>query len=145
VLGAVLLCSSLLAHALAHAITARQHGLRVRGVTLHPFGGASDLRSEAPTPGIEARIAVVAGPLVSFLIAAICAALHAGLPGPEWLLVTLRCLGVGNLPLGAFNLLPAFPLDGGRLLRAGLWAWDGHVERATGLSVSARAAGSPWR
>jgi Zn-dependent protease len=135
VVGAMLLCSSLLAHELAHAITARQHGLEVGSVTLHLLGGVSDLRSEPPTPGIEARIAV-AGPLVSFLIAAACAALHAALSGPEWVLVALRYLGAGNLLLGAFNLLPAFPLDGGRLLRAALWAWDGRVERATGLAVS---------
>lgn len=135
VVGAMLLCCSLLAHELVHAIIARQHGLEVGGVTLHLLGGASDLRTEPPTPGIEARIAV-AGPLVSFLIAAVCAALHAGLSGPEWVLVTLRYVGAGNLLLGAFNLLPAFPLDGGRLLRAGLWAWDGRVERATSLAVS---------
>ncbi|MEU7875904.1 site-2 protease family protein [Dactylosporangium sp. NPDC049140] len=117
----------LLAHEVSHAVLARRNGVEVEGITLWVFGGMARLRGKASSPGAEARIAG-AGPLVSLLIgvgfATVAAALVAA--GRHGLVLgTVSWLAGINLVLGAFNLLPAAPLDGGRLLRAGLWKWRG--------------------
>lgn len=132
VAGTLLLFGSLLAHELAHAMVARAHGVDVRGVTLHLLGGVSEMTREPSTAASEARIAA-AGPVVSFAIAAACAAVLGAFSSPVWVAALLCYVGAGNLLLGAFNLLPALPLDGGRLLHAVLWAREGHAERATWL------------
>lgn len=115
--------ASLLSHEMGHALVARRLGVQVDGITLWLFGGVARLRGEALTPGMEARIAI-AGPLVSLALAILFGAATFALDaasGP--LLVEAGCawLAGSNAVLLVFNLIPAFPLDGGRLLRAWLW------------------------
>ncbi len=130
VTAAALLFASVLLHELSHALVARQHGVRVSGIRLHVFGGVSELESEPPTPRAEFLIAVV-GPLTSFAIAALCYGLGRTLTGVSWLAALTGYLMAVNLIVGLFNLVPGFPLDGGRLLRAMLWWWSGRLGWAT--------------
>ncbi len=134
VLGALLFFASVLAHELAHAVIARRSGVPVRQVTLWALGGVADLGTEPPTPGAQFRIAGV-GPLVSAGIGALlvgAALLTGGLPA-----AVLAWIGMTNLALAAFNLLPGAPLDGGRLVSAVVWWRTGDRSRAT--LVAARA------
>jgi Zn-dependent protease len=130
VTAAALLFVSVFLHELSHALVARRHGVRVRGIRLHVFGGVSELESEPPTPRAEFLIAAV-GPLASFVIAALCYGLGRGIGGVPWLAALTGYLAAVNLILGLFNLVPGFPLDGGRLMRAMLWAWSGRRDWAT--------------
>jgi Zn-dependent protease len=128
--AAVVLLVSVVLHELAHAFVARAHGVSVGGITLHVLGGVSELDDEPPHPRAEALIAV-AGPLASFVLAAgAFSAYEATVPGTSTS-AFLAYVALANVLLGAFNLVPAFPLDGGRLLRAALWAWNGRLHRAT--------------
>jgi Zn-dependent protease len=129
-IAALLLFSSVLLHELAHAVVAIHHGVPVGGITLHVFGGVSQLEGEPETPRAELLIAIV-GPLTSFALAAVCFGIGRVLTGPPWLDVLAGYLAAVNLVVGTFNLLPAFPLDGGRVLRAALWAWSGSADWAT--------------
>lgn len=134
-LASLLLFGCVLVHELSHALVATVHGVAVRGITLHVFGGVSQLDTEPATPRAEFLIAVV-GPLTSFALAALCWAVTAALPGPPAALAISGYLVAVNLVVGTFNLIPGFPLDGGRMLRAGVWWWSGALGRAT--SVAAR-------
>ena len=121
--AALAFLASLLAHELAHALVARRNGVEVEGITLWLLGGVARLRGGARTPGAEFRIAGV-GPLTSLVLAGLfmAAALLARAAGSGGLPVAvLDYLAVINLSLAVFNLVPASPLDGGRLLRALLW------------------------
>lgn len=132
-LGAVVLFfGSLLLHELAHALVARAHGMEIPAITLFLFGGVSELRDEPRKPSWEFRIAVV-GPLTSFALVGVFWGIHALLPESTnaVLMTVLHYLGWVNLALGVFNLLPGYPLDGGRLLRAFLWKRSGSLGRAT--------------
>ncbi len=139
VAAAVVFFAGLLAHEVSHAIVARRNGQTVEGITLWLFGGVARLRGEAPSPGADLRIAGV-GPLVSLIIglafgavaALVDVAYHPGL-----LVGTFVWLAAINVALAVFNVLPAAPLDGGRLLRAALWKWRG--DRVWAAVVSARA------
>ena len=136
-LAAVLFLASITIHELAHSVLARRLGVGVDGITLWMFGGVSSISSDAPTAGIEARIAAV-GPATSFVMAAIFAianGLLAGAGAAPIVVTVAAWLAVINFVLGLFNLLPGFPLDGGRLLRAILWR-VGHERDA----ATARAA-----
>jgi Zn-dependent protease/CBS domain-containing protein len=136
-LAALLLFVSVLLHELSHSLVAVAHGLSVREITLHVFGGVSHLEDEPPTPRAEFLIAVV-GPITSFAIAAMLQAISAaGLVPPAWLQAIVSYLVVVNVAVGFFNLVPGFPLDGGRLLRAALWRWKGSHQRATFLASRA--------
>lgn len=135
------LFGSLILHELAHAMVARNHGLRVRAITLFLFGGVAEMQSEPDSAQSEFRIAI-AGPLASFVIAACfwLAAVggeYAALPDAAVRVLTY--LAMINLVLAVFNLLPAFPMDGGRVLRAWLWGRSGDLlaatRRATALAV----------
>jgi Zn-dependent protease len=117
-------------HELAHAVVAIRHGVPVGGITLHVFGGVSQLESEPETPRAELLIAIV-GPLTSFAVAAVCLGIGRVLTGPPWADVLAGYLAAVNVVVGTFNLIPAFPLDGGRVLRAALWAWSGSADWAT--------------
>ncbi len=132
VVGTVGLFACVLAHELSHSIVALRSGIGVGGITLFVFGGVARLRDEAPSPGAEFAMAM-AGPLMSLAIGLASAAVYYGLG--EWLLPQTRGLIYYfmfiNLSLVAFNLLPGFPLDGGRVLRAILWKAMGNVYRAT--------------
>jgi Zn-dependent protease/CBS domain-containing protein len=130
-LAAFLLFVSVLLHELSHSFVATTHGLSVRGITLHVFGGVSHLEDEAPSPRAEFLIAVV-GPITSFAIAAVLWAIGAaGLVQPAWAQAVVTYLVLVNVAVGIFNLVPGFPLDGGRLLRAALWKWKGSLGQAT--------------
>lgn len=137
VAGTFLFFASLLLHELGHAVAARFRGMEVEGITLFIFGGMARTRSEPGSPGDEFIVAGM-GPLVSFALAA-GFYLVAGI-GIRWdmgsaVTVTAETLGYLNLLLGVFNLLPGFPLDGGRLLRAALWKATGSLRRATGAAA----------
>lgn len=133
VIASLLYFGGLLAHELGHAVLATRKGLEVEGITLWVFGGVSKLKQEASGPADEFRIGVI-GPLVSLGLAAVFAlvALALGALGTATLAVAVaQWLALINALLGAFNLLPAFPLDGGRVLRAWLWRRSGDRGLAT--------------
>ena len=130
VVAALLLFVSVFLHELSHALVAIEHGVPVSGIRLHVFGGVSELEAEPPTPRAELLIAVV-GPLTSFVIAALCYGLGRAVGGPPWVSALTGYLAAVNLLLGLFNLVPGFPLDGGRLLRAMLWWATGRRSWAT--------------
>lgn len=128
----VLFFMSLLAHELSHAVVAKRNGIGVRRITFWLFGGVSELESEALTPGADFRIAVL-GPVTSFVSAALFGVLGLlvrNVGGGAVLASALGWLAWMNVMLGAFNLLPAAPLDGGRVLRAALWRRSGDRVRA---------------
>ena len=110
--AALLLFASVLLHELAHALVAIRHGIPVGGITLHIFGGVSQLDSEPETPRAELLIAVV-GPLASFAIAGAAHGVGRLLPAPSVADALAGYVGAVNLMVGVFNLVPAFPLDGG--------------------------------
>ena len=143
VLSAVLFFGSVLVHELAHALVAQARGIRVQDITLFLFGGATRARVESRGPGDEFLIALV-GPLTSGLLAGLFGIL-AGL-GREILTRplagTFGYLAWTNLLLAAFNLVPGFPLDGGRLLRSAIWKTTGSLARATRVaSLSGQGVG----
>ncbi|HKW06234.1 MAG TPA: site-2 protease family protein [Candidatus Dormibacteraeota bacterium] len=119
--GALLFYVCLLAHELSHSLVARSHGVKVSGITLWLFGGVSQLEGEPATARSEALIAGV-GPLTSFGVAAIAFGIGSVTQHVNALVSDLFAyLTFANLALGLFNLVPAFPLDGGRLLSSFLW------------------------
>jgi Zn-dependent protease/CBS domain-containing protein len=130
VIATLLLFASVLAHEFGHSLVARSQGIPVRNITLFVLGGVAQLEREPDSPGREAWMAI-AGPLVSVAIGATTLGAAYALPGPEQVVAVLAYLGVANLALVAFNLLPGFPLDGGRVLRALLWRISHDVVRAT--------------
>lgn len=133
-ISALLLFATVVIHELAHSFTARANGLPVQTITLFIFGGVSNLTREPQSPRIELLVAV-AGPLASLVLAGLFYVLHATLPGaPPEVLATLGYLASINLILAIFNLIPGFPLDGGRVLRALLWQILGSQRRATRIA-----------
>lgn len=136
---------SLLAHELSHAIVARRHGVGVDGITLWLFGGVARLTSEAKDPRSDFRIAA-AGPAVSIVLGVgflLLAAAANALGLAPLVVEVVIWLGVINLVLAVFNLVPAAPLDGGRLLRAALWRRSG--DRVSAAVAAARAGrGFGW-
>jgi Zn-dependent protease/CBS domain-containing protein len=129
IVAALLFVVSILLHELGHAWEARREGLEVDGITLWLFGGVSQFKGGFPSAGAEFRIAI-AGPLVSLVLGVVFVLIAiAGLPSAvdgvaAW-------LGYINLALLVFNLIPALPLDGGRVLRAALWQSKGDLGWAT--------------
>ena len=139
--GAGLFLGSLLAHEVGHALVARRAGLRVRSITLWLLGGVAQLEDEPASPGDELRVAIV-GPAVSGALAAafgLAAAALAMAAAPVVAVSVAAWLAVGNAALAVFNLLPAAPLDGGRVLRGLLWRHHGNRLRA---AVTATRAGT---
>lgn len=137
--AALLFLASLLVHELAHAIVARMNGVEVEAITLWLLGGVAELRGEPRTPGAEFAVAAV-GPATSAVVGGVFAGIAAALSavGFDSLAVTVAgYLALTNLALAVFNLVPAAPLDGGRVLRAAVWRWTGDRVRA-GV-VAARA------
>lgn len=133
VVTALAFFTSLVLHELAHSLVARAGGLKIARVTLFLFGGVSQMEEEPRSPGHEFLLAL-AGPATSVVIGVLAllartSLIEAGAPDPVWL--PLEYLGVINLALAAFNLLPGFPLDGGRVLRAILWAITKDILKAT--------------
>jgi len=145
VAAALLFFASVLAHEMAHSLFAKSRGVPVRVITLFLFGGVSNIEREPDSPGSEFVMAIL-GPLTSFAVGALLLILASVITGrtagavsnPEELIQSLTPLttvlywvGVINVFLGAFNLVPGFPLDGGRVLRSILWAVTGDLVRAT--------------
>jgi Zn-dependent protease/CBS domain-containing protein len=140
--GTLLFFVSLLAHELSHSLVARAKDIPVEGITLFLFGGMAHTRMEAETPGDEFLIAA-AGPIMSLFIALLLGGgVYAGLQfgWPPTFLAVLQYIALLNIILAVFNLLPGFPLDGGRLFRAVVWKITGDVTRAT----RAASAGGRW-
>ncbi len=127
--SALLLFVSVLIHELAHSLVALRHGLPIASITLYVFGGVARITEEPRQAGVEAQVAV-AGPAASLGLAA-AFALASRLPLPAPVLAIAGYLAIVNLLLAVFNMLPGFPLDGGRLLRAHLWQRWGSLTRAT--------------
>ena len=133
----ILFFLSVLAHELSHSVLAKRQGIPVHGITLFIFGGVSRLSREPDGPWKEFVIAVI-GPVSSLLLAGIFgAAWYALGSGNSTLGVMLFLLAWSNLSLGVFNILPGYPLDGGRVLRAAIWGLTGNRRKAT--LVAARA------
>jgi Zn-dependent protease/CBS domain-containing protein len=131
VAGALGLFVSVVAHELSHALVARRYGLQMKGITLFIFGGVAEMTGEPANPKTEFLMAI-AGPIASFGVAAVFLGLRLGLPGlPVAVAAVLGTLSWWNFSLGLFNLVPAFPLDGGRVLRSVLWEWKGNLRWAT--------------
>lgn len=156
--AAILFFASVLLHELSHALMGRRNGIEIRRITLFVFGGMAQMEHEPDRWGAELGMAIV-GPITSFVIGVACIAwvsatgelvwtqspanvqaVLAGL-GPAQTLLTW--LGNVNLVLAVFNLVPAFPLDGGRVLRALLWRFSGDLRKAT-RAASAIGQGFAW-
>jgi Zn-dependent protease/CBS domain-containing protein len=135
--AALLFYFSLLGHEMGHGLVARRLGVSVEGITLWIFGGVARLSGDAATAGAEAKIAV-AGPIVSLVLAVAFAIVALGLDaigGPALLEAGAFWLAFSNGTLLLFNLVPAFPLDGGRILRAWLWRRRGERYSATATAA----------
>jgi Zn-dependent protease len=126
----VLLWGSVLVHELSHCVVARAFGLTVRRILLYPLGGYSEIEQEPPTPAREFSVSVV-GPLTSLALAGIGIGLDFGFNPSGIPRVLIDELILANLVVGVFNLLPGLPLDGGRMLRAGVWKITGRPGTAT--------------
>ena len=133
---ALLFFAALLMHEVAHSIVAKSRGLNVRAITLFALGGVSQIESEAPDAKSEFWIAIV-GPLTSVVIGILfisVARMSGWAPGTEAAtpaVAVLLWLGYINIALAGFNMIPGYPLDGGRILRSILWWISGSVQRAT--------------
>ena len=127
---------SIVFHEFSHSMVARYYGMPIRGITLFIFGGVAEMESEPPDPKTEFLMAI-AGPISSFLLAALLWAATSIAEGSAWpqpVTGVLSTLAVINFTVAVFNLAPAFPLDGGRVLRAALWRWRRNLQEATFIS-----------
>jgi Zn-dependent protease/CBS domain-containing protein len=151
VISALLLFVSVLLHELAHSLVAQARGIPVRSITLFIFGGVSNLEEEAERPAVEFAMAIV-GPLTSLVLALIFWIIFQAmqpavslasffriggwLPQENIVAASLFYLALINALLAAFNILPGFPLDGGRVLRSILWGASGNLVRATNIAAT---------
>ena len=136
ILGALGLFLSIILHELSHSLVARRFGMPMKGITLFMFGGVAQMEDEARTPKGEICMAI-AGPIASFVLAGLFFALHIGARAadfPPAITGVPGYLAWINVVLAFFNLLPAFPLDGGRILRSALWAWKKNLRWATRIA-----------
>lgn len=134
--GALLLFASVVVHELAHSLVARRYGVPMRGITLFLFGGVAEMTAEVPHPKAEFWIAI-AGPAMSLAVGLAGWGLHlagAGMGVPASVVGVVQYVAIMNFMLAAFNMFPAFPLDGGRVLRSILWHWKGSLRRATRIT-----------
>lgn len=134
VAAALLLFISVLIHELSHSFVAQARGLPVSTITLYIFGGVSNLTREPASPGEEFWIAI-AGPLSSIALGAIFGALHLAIAHPAWLTAMFGYLSAVNFILALFNLIPAFPLDGGRVFRSIVWGITHDLRRGTRIAT----------
>jgi len=134
--GAAGIFFSIVFHEFCHSLVARHYGLNIRGITLFIFGGVAEMEREPSTPKSEFLMAI-AGPLASFLLAFLFQQIHHLAKANEWSVFIIGVtyyLAYLNTILAVFNLVPAFPLDGGRMLRATLWAWKKNLRDATRIA-----------
>jgi Zn-dependent protease/CBS domain-containing protein len=134
IITALLFFASVLAHELAHSLVARRRGIPIKQITLFIFGGVSSLEGEPTTAPVEAWIAFV-GPLTSIIIGVLFFGLSKLLGPSTPFGVATNYLAFANVVLGVFNLLPAYPLDGGRVLHAFVWRWTQSRLRATQIAA----------
>ena len=135
IVSSLLLFASVVAHELCHSLVARRHGIPVRGITLFVLGGVAHITRESTRPAAEFAIAIV-GPASSIVIGLGFLALsYIVEPVSIHLTVIARWLFVMNIALALFNLIPGFPLDGGRAFRAGVWAVSGNHSLATRIAT----------
>lgn len=132
VLNGIIILVSILIHELFHSLIAQRYGLTVSEIELYLFGGVSKIQDEPRTPKSEFIISGI-GPLSSLILGFLFFIALAFTPNtiPVWLSTTLLYSGISNIALGFFNLLPAFPMDGGRVLRAYLWRKRNNIISAT--------------
>ena len=150
VVSAIAFFASILLHELGHAAVAMRNGIPISDITLWLFGGVARMTRDADSPGVEFRIAA-AGPLVTLAIAILCAAVGVAAAGPDdfadailvresagisGALAVIAWLASINLLVLFFNLIPAFPLDGGRIVRAAAWKLNGDRTRATRFAAT---------
>jgi Zn-dependent protease len=131
--GAIGLFASIVFHEMCHSLVARGYGLTMKGITLFIFGGVAEMDEEPPSAKAEFMMAV-AGPVSSVALSLVFYGIHLIGRGAEWHVAVsgvIRYLGLINGVLAVFNLIPAFPLDGGRILRAALWSWKDNIKWAT--------------
>jgi len=128
--AALLLFVSVLVHELAHALVARTRGIPVERITLFIFGGVAEMRMEAQRP-IDEFVLTIVGPLASLALAGVFALIAFVATGSDALLLLAATLAQLNFILAVFNMVPAFPLDGGRVLRSILWRLTGNLTTAT--------------
>lgn len=128
--ASILLFASVLLHELGHSVLAQREGVPVRSITLLIFGGVARMSRRPPTPGAEFRIAI-AGPLTSFGLAGLLGFLAVAFSDHSALRASFAFLALTNLVLATFNMIPGFPLDGGRMLRALLWGRGSSLRDAT--------------
>src|SRR5437016_8391369 len=136
-ISAIVFLASLLAHELAHSIVAMRRGVKVEGITLWLFGGVSRFSSDTNSPGTQALFTFV-GPLTSLALGVLFYVISIAAGGgahPGLVAATLSWLGYINISLGVFNLVPAFPLDGGRLLQSLIWLRTGNRLQATRIAA----------
>jgi Zn-dependent protease/predicted transcriptional regulator len=134
--GTAGLLVSIVFHELCHSLVARRYGLPIKGITLFIFGGVAEMEDEPPSPKAEFLMAV-AGPVASIVLALLLAVAYAAVQQiglPAGVTGVLYYLAYINFLLAIFNLVPAFPLDGGRMLRAALWGWRRDIRWATRIS-----------
>lgn len=131
---ALMLFVSVLIHEFGHSVVARHYGIPVPRIVLFVFGGVSEISTEPPSASAEFWIAVV-GPVVSFVLAAFFWEIEPLVAGVPPLLAIVEYLALLNLILGIFNLIPGFPLDGGRVFRAIVWRFTGKYRRSTQIAA----------
>ena len=135
--AATALFASILFHELGHAVVARHYGIGIRDITLFVFGGVAAMDDEPPNASSEFWVAI-AGPIASMILALSFWLVGGALPAPNDALTpaaaVIRYIGMMNGMLALFNILPAFPLDGGRMLRAALWSLKGDLRWATRIA-----------
>ena len=142
IVGAIALFTSVLAHELAHSYVAVKNGLPVKRIVLFIFGGVSEIEEEPKSPGVEFKMALV-GPASSIIIGVVVMLLwfaSTELNLSPLIIAPLQYVGLINLLLGGFNLVPAFPMDGGRVLRAVLWRGKKDLVEATKTATSVGVA-----
>src|SRR6185312_14093386 len=136
-LAVLLLFASVLFHELAHSLIARTRGLPVKSITLFIFGGISNIEQEPKSAGVEFQMSFV-GPLTNLLIGGVSSLLLLAIgAGTSPLAAVLGYLALSNILLGVFNLIPGFPLDGGRILRSIIWKITGRLHTATRVATVA--------
>lgn len=132
IISGLIILVSILIHELAHSIVAQKYGLKVSEIELYLFGGVSKIEEEPTTPKSEMIIAAI-GPLSSLMIGVMFLTFIYSIPIalPAFVFIILLYTGISNISLALFNLIPAFPIDGGRILRAYLWSRRDNVVSAT--------------
>jgi Zn-dependent protease/CBS domain-containing protein len=147
IVATIFIFVSVLVHEMAHSLVARSRGLPVNSITLFILGGVSNLEEEPDQPSVEFNMAIV-GPVTSIVLAIVfwiitsavmgrvipISEIFMGVPGATLVTAVIAYLAVINLFLGAFNLIPGFPLDGGRVLRSIIWGSTGNLAKATNIA-----------